>query len=172
MNILEKLYETRKELDAVLSEIEVEQSKLESEITEKRNISWNKMFEDLYSLKKYSRSIDTGVELYKGETLGFEIRNDGIGVISWEHFNGNGKQIEPRKKTYFFTITQDKPFQVNSIYHEWMEYVIKAIENWSEVMKEIEKRLVKRMELEMTKKITVSEQKQTELENQLKAINN
>lgn len=175
MNNLERLYEARKELDKVLKEVEVEQSRIRDEITEKRTIGWDKMFEDLYSLRKYSNFIDTGIGLYKSkkETLGFEIRNDNICVISWIHFNCDGRQIEPKTETYFFAITKDKPFKpskADSHYSDWMKYVTYAIENWDEVIKEIEIRLSKRMELEMKKKISNSEQRQIELETQLNAI--
>lgn len=172
MNNLERLYEVRKELDKAIKEIETEQSKIKDEIVEKRNIGWDRMFEDLYSLRKYSNFIDTGITLYKSkkETLGFEIRKDYICVISWEHFNCDGRQIEPRAETYFFTITKDKPFKTDSHYSDWIKYVTYAIENWNEVMREIEIRLSKQIELEMKKKISNLEQNQIELEKQLKAI--
>ena len=65
MNNLEKLYKKRKELDKVLEEIKTEQFKMRNIITEKRNAGWDKMFEDLYSFKKYSNFIDTGIGLYE-----------------------------------------------------------------------------------------------------------
>lgn len=172
MNNLERLYEAKKEFDKALKEIETEQSKMEDEIKEKRNIGWDKMFDDLYVLRKYSNFIDTGVELCKSksETLGFEIRNDYVCVISWEHFDCDNRPIEPRTKTYFFDITKDEPFKTDSHYSDWMKYVITAIENWDEVKKEIEKRLANKMEREMNKKAFDSEQRQVKLEKQLKAI--
>lgn len=173
MNNLEKLYEARKALDKVLKDVEIEQSKLIKEITEKRDVGWDRMFSDLYSLRKYSNFIDTGIDLYKNraETLGFEIRDNEICVLSWKHINFYGNQTEPKTETYFFSITRDKPFETNSYYKDWMKYVIYAIENWNEVMKEIEIRLSKQMELEMKKKISDSEEKQIELKKQLNAIN-
>lgn len=172
MNNLERLHEANKELDKVLNEIKIEQSKIKNEITEKRNDGWYKMFDDLFSLKKYSRYIDTGINIYsnRSETLGFEIREDYICVISWKHVDSNKRPIEPRTETYFFTIKQDKPFQTRSHYDRYMEYVILAIENWDDVMEEIEKRLEKKMEIEMKKKITNAEKRQMELEKQLIAI--
>lgn len=172
MTSLEKLYEARKKLDKVLKEVEIEQSKIQDELMEKRTAGWDKMFDDLYSLKKYSNFIDTGISLYKSkkETLGFEIRDDCICVISWKHADSYDRPIEPKMETYFFSITKDKPFKTDSHYSDWMEYVTHAIENWNEVMEEIKIRLSKRMELEMKKKISDSEKKQIKLEKQLDAI--
>lgn len=171
MNNLEKLYEMGKNLDKELKTIEIGQAKIEDEITKRRTIGWEKMFEDLYSLRKYSNNIDTGIMLYKSqkETLGFRLCDDYIVVISWEHLNCDGKKIEPRPHTSFFCITKGKPFEAND-YKVCMKYVVFAIENWDEVMKEIEKRLSEQMELEIKKKISNLEQKQIELDKQLKAI--
>ncbi|ADZ20217.1 hypothetical protein BJV85_002832 [Clostridium acetobutylicum] len=173
MNKLERLYEIRKELDKTLRKIELEQVQLKNEITEKRNIGWNKMFDDLYSLKKYSCFIDTGISLYKcgDETLGFEIRDEYICVISWKHINCDGKRIEPRTETYFFTIKKQEPFKTDLLYRNYMKYVIYAIENWNEVKVEIERRLSKRIESEMKKKISNLEKRQNELEKELSLIN-
>jgi len=172
MNNLEKLYEANKELDRVLKEVATNQLKIKDEISEKRNNGWNKMFDDLLSLKKYSKFIDTGIQIYSGrsKTLGFEIRDNYICVISWKHFDCDRKPIEPKTETYFFSITRDKPFQTNSHFGNHMEYVVTAIENWDDVKEEIERRLEKRMEIEMKKKLLKAEQTQTELEKQLEAI--
>ena len=173
MNNLEKLLKARQELDNTLKEVEVEQAKIQAEITAKKNSGWDKMFEDLYSLRKYSKLMDSGIRLYQSneETLGFRILDDGIIVVSIEHFASNGNEIEAREETCFFEIKKEKPYKAkNNLYYDLMKYVVFAIENWDKTIKEIEKRLEKSMELEMKRKISNSEKKQIELENQLKAI--
>ncbi len=174
MKNLEMLLKAKEELDKILKVVEVEQLKMQDEIKAKKNIGWEKMFDDLYSLKKYSNFIDTGICLYgdKIETLGFEIRDNFICVISWKHFDKWGNKIEDKQGTYFFTIKKDSPFQAKSgNFADWMKFVVVAIEDWDNVMDEIKIRLAKKMELDMGKSISNSSKKQTELENQLKSIN-
>lgn len=183
MNNLEKLYEARQELEKTLKEVEIEQSKTKNIITEKRNAGWDRMFKDLYSLRKYSSFIDTGIaigakkytllgfELRGGYTLGFELRDNCISVISWEHFNCIGEPLsKPNVETYYFTIKKNKPFEVDSHYSAWMKYVLLAIENWDKTMDEIKLRLSKKMELEMKNRVSELEKNQEMLESELKAI--
>lgn len=167
MENLERLYRIKKELDRQLEAVKNEQTILEKAIKDKRESKWNIMFDDLYKLSKYSRYIDTGIKLYNNdsETLGFEVREEFICVISWKHSYGKSKT-----DTYFFAIERDKPFYTNSHYKDWMKYVLKAVENWNDVLVEIEKRLAIKMKNDMVIKLDKTEKKQIELESQLRAI--
>lgn len=171
MTNLEKLYEMSKSLDAQLAEINSEQTVIENEITKKRKARWEEMFQDILSLEKYSRYLDTGLPLYKKETLGFEIREDFIMVVSWSHFYDNGrKRPEPYLDTMFFAIYKDKPFHTTSHYATWMKYVLQAAENWSTVLPEMQRRLEEKMKRDMQKKVIQAEEKQKRLDAELLAI--
>lgn len=163
---LEKLYSISQKLDEDLADIYKGQKELREKIDNKRAARWEEMFEDLYKLSKYSRFLDTGIPLYRGETIGFEVRATNIIVISFSHL-----YPEPATETYFFAIYKDKPFDAhNSIYERWMEYVLQAAENWSEVKQEMEKRLEEKMKRDMAKKIADAETTQKKLEQDLRAI--
>lgn len=163
---LEKLYSISQKLDEDLAEIYKGQEELRGKIDDKRTVRWEEMFEDLYKLSKYSRFLDTGIPLYRGETLGFEVRDTNIIVISFSH-----RYPEPAAETYFFAIYKDKPFDAHgSHYASWMEYVLQAAENWSKVKQEMEKRLEEKMKRDMAKKMADVETTQKKLEQELRAI--
>ena len=175
MTNLEKLYAVSQKLDEQLAEIKAEQEVIKQEIREKRAACWEEMFDDIYSLRKYSKYLDTGIPLYNSgkKTLGFEIRNDCILVISWSHYyeGSSKKRLEPYDETFFFSIYRDKPFDAcNSHYKEWMKYVLRAAENWSTVLPEIKKRLEEKLVRDMKKKVAQAEEKQRMLDKDLKAI--
>ncbi|MEE1255967.1 MAG: hypothetical protein UHN47_05590 [Lachnospiraceae bacterium] len=173
MTNLEKLYEMSKSLDAQLAEINSDQKVIETEIKEKRKTRWEEIFDDILSLRKYSRYLDTGISLYGTDktTLGFEIRENFIMVISWSHFyDGGGKRPEPYLDTMFFAIYKDKPFYTTSHYERWMEYVLQAAENWSTVFPEMQRRLEEKMKRDMQKKVIQAEEKQKRLDAELFAI--
>lgn len=173
MTNLEKLYEMSQSLDAQLAEIKTDQTVIENEIKEKRNARWEEMFQDILSLGKYSRHLDTGIPLYNSDktTLGFEIREDYIMVVSWSHFyDYGGKRPEPFQDTMFFSIYKDKPFHTTSHYATWMKYVLQAVENWSTVLPEMQRRLEEKMKRDMQKKVVQAEEKQKQLDAELLAI--
>lgn len=162
---LEKLYFISQKLDEDLAEIYKGQEELRGKIDDKRTVRWEEMFEDLYKLSKYSCFLDTGIPLYRGETLGFAVREKNIIVISWSH------RPEPALETCFFAIYKDKPFDAHgSHFASWMKYVLQAAENWSEVKQEMEKRLEEKMKRDMAKKMADAETTQKKLEQELRAI--
>lgn len=171
MKTLDMLYELNKNLDKQINNIKAYQNGLEKELAEKKKVCWEEFYDNLIELSKYSKFLDSGYSIYKdGETLGFEVRNGFIIVISWKHYDSNGRKlIEPRTDTYAFSIKRDMPFMAtNGSIKFWMKYLIEVIENWDYYLEETEKRLEERMIREMKKKIINTENKQIELENELK----
>lgn len=170
MTNLERLYEMNNVLDAQINRIKASQNELEKEIAEKKKVCWEEMYDKLIELSKYSRFLDTGYSLYEdGRTLGFEVRDGFIMLISWKHYDCDGRRLaEPRTDTYAFSIRRNKPFIADGNINFWLKDLIKVIDNWNFYLHEMEKRLEERMIREMKKKIINTENKQIQLENELK----
>lgn len=170
MKTLDMLYELNKDLDKQIKDIKLHQNELEKKLAEKRKVCWEEFYDKLIELSKYSKFLDSGFVINNiGNTLGFEVRNGFIVVISWIHYNCDGRKlIEPRTDTYAFSIKRDEPFIANGSIKCYLPYLVEVIENWDYYLEETEKRLEERMIREMKKKIVNTENKQIELENELR----
>lgn len=163
---LENLYELNIALDKQINKIKEEQKKLEEEIKEKKKVCWEEFYDDLLKLSKYSKLLDTNYSINrKEETLGFEVRNGFIVVMSWKHYNCDGKKLnEPKKECYAFRIERDYPFMnLSRSFDYWMPYLEEVIEDWDYYLKETKKNLEEKMIREMKKKIIDTESKQIDL---------
>lgn len=170
MNTLEMLYELNNNLDRQINNIKAYQNQMEKEIANRKRVCWEEVYDKLVELSKYSVFLDSGYPIRNDdkETLGFEVRNGFIMVISWVHYDSRyGKLAEPRKQTYAFAIRRDRPFIADGNIDFWLPYLVEVIDDWNFYLKEIENRLEKRMIREMKKKIVNTESKQVQLENEL-----
>lgn len=171
MTNLEKLYEMNRQLEEQLSDIKHSQSELAKEIETRKKVLWEEMFDDIFSLSKYSKTLDTGFTIHKGETLGFDIRDNCIVVISWSHEYENKKRPEPYLDTFYFPMYRDKPFDAEGSHFAYaMEYLVKVAENWKETKEEMIRRLEEKLERDMKKKIDNAIDKQKQLEDELRAF--
>lgn len=170
MKTLDMLYELNKDLNKQINSIKAYQNGLEKVVAEKKKVCWEEFYDKLIELSKYSKFLDSGFSINKcGETLGFEVRNGFIVVISWKHYDSNGRKlIEPETNIYAFSIKRDSPFIANGNISFWLKYLVEVIENWDFYLEETEKRLEERMIREMKKKIVNTESRQIELENELR----
>lgn len=167
MTNLEKLYKMNIALDKQIDRIKESQNELEKEVIEKKKVAWENMYDKLVELSKYSVYLDTGYCRCK-DTIGFEVRDNFIIIISWKHYDCDGRKLaEPRTDTYACSIERDKPFYTSGHFSYWMEHLVEIMDDWDYHVEQMEKNLEARMIREMQKKIANTEKRQVELENEL-----
>ena len=160
-DILDKLYTLDKELDRNLEVVKEEQNNIKAVIEANKAVAWEKMCDDLFSLRKYAPIgkeffVDTGIKACSRNSgrypsLGFVIRSNEILFHTIE---------ENTRGTYYFCFTKDKPFRGADTDHmskydmDKLTNVILA--NWEECFENIKRNLVVDLEQRMKDKIAES----------------
>lgn len=168
MDNLEKLYELNYQLDKSLEHIKMEQLKEKEKINLKKSELWNKMFDDLNSLKKYEYCFDTNIPSFEGKTWGFKASDNYYLFGEFSH-----KEEISEFDSYLLLLKRELPYQDERGTYDrrhWISYLERLLEDWDNVFENIKIELEKRIKLQMKQKIEEQIEEQKDINNKIKIL--
>ncbi|MCD8110859.1 MAG: hypothetical protein LUE14_12345 [Clostridiales bacterium] len=156
---LEKLYQESRSLDAEVAAAAKMESERQEKFRQERNKRWERMCDDILTLSKYSPLMDTGVPVYKDatvkvETLGFDVYEGNIRMISWLQKDREREYDPPKRTTCFFYISRNIPYK-NSAPSSLTSFVDRLdilADNWEDILPVLEDDIAKRLEMDIKMK--------------------
>lgn len=141
-----ELIKTAEEGKKIADERDIVRKKIEEIAKEKRiydEILWNRMFEDLLSLKPYMlniRLLKTNIRYRDSEFYGFNMSDkDGINLYSYRNME---------TKTFFFGMVREKPYEGKGLFADKIDVLRnKILPIWKDVFEDIKNNSIRDIEI-------------------------